>query len=215
MPHGRSTSWEIAMYYSQCVLNSVKPVNPYLLHEKIWQLFPEKDDERRSFLFRVENLGQIGVQHILLQSIHEPQPANGELVLVIKPKEVQFDGITNGASYRFMLRANPTKRIKDSGGKTSNQGKVRVPIIDEDEIIAWLSRQFEGLAEIKAVTLARQDLLYFQKNKGNQNHFGKIQTVTYSGILTVIEAKLLVNKMIEGIGPAKAFGCGLLTLAKI
>ncbi len=114
-----------------------------------------------------------------------------------------------------MLRANPTKRIKDSGGKTSNQGKVRVPIIDEDEIIAWLRRQFEDLAEIKAVTLARQDLLYFQKNKGNQNHFGKIQTVTYSGILTVIEAKLLVNKMIEGIGPAKAFGCGLLTLAKI
>ncbi|CAG0956628.1 CRISPR system Cascade subunit CasE [Methanosarcinales archaeon] len=203
------------MYYSQCVLNSVKPVNPYLLHEKIWQLFPDKADEKRSFLFRVENLGQRGVQHILLMSSYEPQPANGELILLNKPKKVQFDGITNGGNYRFMLRANPTKRIKDSGGKTSNQGKVRVPIIDEEEIIAWLNRQLKDLAEIKAVTLARQDLLYFQKNKGNQNHFGKIQTVTYSGILTVIEAKLLVNKMIEGIGPAKAFGCGLLTLAKI
>jgi len=203
------------MYYSQCVLNSVKPVNPYMLHKKIWNLFPDKADEKRSFLFRVENLGQRGVQHILLQSSYEPQPANGELVLLNKPKKVQFDGITNGASYRFLLRANPTKKIKDSGGKTTNQGKVRVPIIDEDEIIAWLSRQFEGLAEIKAVTLAQQDLLYFRKNKGNQNHVGKIQTVTYSGILRVLGSESLVNKMKDGIGPAKAFGCGLLTLAKI
>ena len=203
------------MYYSQCVLNSVKPVNPYLLHKKIWNLFPDKADEKRSFLFRVENQGQKGVQHILLQSSYEPQPANGELVLLNKPKKVQFDGITNGASYRFLLRANPTKRIKDSGGKTTNQGRVRVPIIDESEIIAWLSRQFEGLAEIKAVTLAQQDLLYFRKDKGNQNHVGKIQTVTYSGILTVVESESLVNKMKDGIGPAKAFGCGLLTLAKI
>jgi CRISPR system Cascade subunit CasE len=203
------------MYFSQCVLNSVKPVNPYMVHKKIWNLFPDKADEKRSFLFRVENLGQKGVQHILLQSSYEPQPANGELVLLNKPKKVQFDGITNGASYRFLLRANPTKKIKDSGGKTTNQGKVRVPIIDEDEIIAWLSRQFEGLAEIKAVTLAQQDLLYFHKNKGNQKHVGKIQTVTYSGILTVVESESLVNKMKDGIGPAKAFGCGLLTLAKI
>lgn len=186
-----------------------------MLHKKIWNLFPDKADEKRSFLFRVENLGQKGVQHILLQSSYEPQPANGELVLLNKPKKVQFDGITNGANYRFLLRANPTKKIKDSGGKTTNQGKVRVPIIDEDEIIAWLSRQFEGLAEIKAVTLAQQDLLYFRKDKGNQNHVGKIQTVTYSGILTVVESESLVNKMKDGIGPAKAFGCGLLTLAKI
>jgi len=203
------------MYYSKCVLNSIKPVNPYLLHKIIWQMFPDKGDEKRSFLFRVENLGERGVQHILLQSSDEPQPANGELVLLNNPKKVQFDGISNGASYRFLLRANPTKRIKDAGGKTTNQGKVRVPIIDEDEIIAWLSRQFEGIVEIKAVTLARQDLLYFRKDKGNQKHVGKIQTVSYSGILTVIESESLVNKMIEGIGPAKAFGCGLLTLAKI
>ncbi|MCK5546575.1 MAG: type I-E CRISPR-associated protein Cas6/Cse3/CasE [Rhodospirillaceae bacterium] len=203
------------MYYSQYMLNSVKHVNPYLLHKIIWQLFPDQADEERSFLFRVENLGQKGAQHILIQSSYEPQPVNDELVLLNRPKKVQFEGIKNGASYRFLLRANPTKRIKDSGGKTTNQGRVRVPIIDEDEIIAWLSRQFEGIAEIKAVTLAQQDLLYFRKDKGNQNHVGKIQTVTYSGILTVVESESLVNKIKEGIGPAKAFGCGLLTLAKI
>jgi len=203
------------MYYSQCVLNSVKPVNPYLLHKKIWNLFPNKADENRSFLFRVENLGQRGVQHILLQSNHQPESAGGDLLLLKQAKEVQFDGITNGASYRFLLRANPTKKIKDEKGKTTNQGKVRVPIIDEQEIIAWLNRKFEGIAESEAVTLVQQDLLYFQKNKGDQKYTGKIQTVTFSGVLKVIESELLIKKIKEGIGPAKAFGCGLLTLARI
>lgn len=202
------------MYFSKCVLNSVKPVNPYLLHKKIWQLFPDKADEKRPFLFRVENLGQRGVQHILLQSSYKPQQVQGELLL-LKSKEVQLNGITNGRRYQFLLRANPTKKIKDISGKTTNQGKVRVPIIDETEIIAWLNRQFEGIAEIEAVTLVQQDLLYFKKDKENQKHVGKIQTVTYSGILTVKEAEPLINKIKEGIGPAKAFGCGLLTLAKI
>lgn len=202
------------MYFSKCVLNSVKPVNPYLLHKKIWQLFPDKADEKRPFLFRVENLGQRGVQHILLQSSYKPQQVQGELLL-LKSKEVQLNGITNGRRYQFLLRANPTKKIKDISGKTTNQGKVRVPIIDETEIIAWLNRQFEGIAEIEAVTLVQQDLLYFKKDKENQKHVGKIQTVTYSGILTVKEAEPQINKIKEGIGPAKAFGCGLLTLAKI
>ncbi|MCK5009490.1 MAG: type I-E CRISPR-associated protein Cas6/Cse3/CasE [Deltaproteobacteria bacterium] len=202
------------MYFSKCVLNSTKPVNPYLLHKKIWQLFPGKADEKRPFLFRVENLGQRGVQHILLQSSYKPQQVQGELLL-LKSKEVQLNGITNGRKYQFLLRANPTKKIKDISGKTTNQGKVRVPIIDETEIIAWLNRQFEGIAEIEAVTLVQQDLLYFKKDKGNQKHVGKVQTVTYSGILTVMEAEPLINKIKEGIGPAKAFGCGLLTLAII
>ena len=202
------------MYYSQCVLNSVKPVNPYLLHKKIWKLFPDKADEERFFLFRVENLGQRGVQHILLQSTYQPQPTDGDLLLLNKPKEVKFDGITGG-SYRFLLRANPTKKIKDEKGKTTNQGKVRVRIIDEGEIISWLIRKLEGIAEIEAVTLVQQDLLYFQKSKGSQKHTGKIQTVTFSGVLKVIDSELLIKKIEEGIGPAKAFGCGLLTLAKI
>lgn len=204
----------MAMYFSQCVLNSVKPVNPYLLHEKIWRLFPGKDDEKRTFLFRVENLGQRGVQHILLQSSCQPQPADGDLLL-LKSKEIKLDSIQNGRSYKFLLRANPTKKIKDIGGKTTNQGKVRVPIIDEEEIFAWLNRQFDGIAEINAVTLAQQDLLYFNKDKGGQKHIGKIQTVTFSGILTVTKVELLVNRIKEGFGTAKAFGCGLLTLAII
>ncbi|MDD4804780.1 MAG: type I-E CRISPR-associated protein Cas6/Cse3/CasE [Candidatus Pacebacteria bacterium] len=202
------------MYFSKWLLDSGKPIDPYQLHKKIWQLFPGKADEERSFLFRVEKAGQRCAQQILLQSVYPPQATSNELLLLKKPKEIHFE-IKSGGRYRFMLCVNPTKRINDKDGKTENQGKVRVPIIDEAEIIAWLKRQFEGSAEINAVELTQRNLIHFRKTKEDQVHFGKIQTVTFLGILTVTDSELLIGKITKGIGPAKSFGCGLLTLAKI
>ena len=204
------------MYLSQCVLNSVRPTNPYQLHKKIWRLFPEQAGEQRSFLFRVENLGQVGVQKILLQSRYKPQAALGDLLL-LQSKEMTLTGINKQSKLRFMLRANPTKKIKDQQGKLTNQGKVRVPLIDEKEIMAWFKRQLQECADISddELSILRQDLLSFRKSNDRQQHFGKIQTVTYSGIMMVSDHRLLIDKIDSGIGPAKAFGCGLLSIAKI
>lgn len=202
------------MYFSKWLLDYRKPIDPYQLHKIIWQLFPDKADEERSFLFRVEKAEQKCAQQILLQSSCPPQAVSNELSLLKKPKEIHFE-IKSGGRYRFMLCANPTKRINDKDGKAKNQGKVRVPIIDEAEIVAWLKRQFEGSAEIDAVELTQKNLIHFHKSNKDQAYFGKIQTVTFLGILTVTDSELLIEKIAKGIGPAKAFGCGLLTLAKI
>lgn len=204
------------MYLSQCVLNSVRATNPYQLHKKIWRLFPEQDGEQRSFLFRVENLGQAGAQKILLQSRYKPQAASGDLLL-LQSKEINLAGINMQSRLKFILRANPTKKIKDQQAKLTNQGKVRVPLIDEQEIMAWFKRQLQECADISddELSILRQDLLSFRKSNDGQQHFGKIQTVTYSGIMTVSNHRLLTDKIFAGIGPAKAFGCGLLSIAKV
>lgn len=204
------------MYLSQCVLNTARPINPYQLHKKIWRLFPDQENDLRSFLFRVENLGQLGVQKILLQSEYQPQPATGDLLL-LQTKELNLDGIKAQPKLRFMLRANPTKKIKDQNGKQGNQGKVRVALINEQEIIAWLKRQLHDCVEISdhEISILRQDLLTFRKLKEKQQHFGKIQTVTYTGLINVSNHEQLKNKIYTGIGPAKAFGCGMLSIAKV
>lgn len=201
------------MYFSKWLLKSNKPVDPYQLHKMIWQLFPDKADDERSFLFRVENTRQKCEQHILLQSLSKPQAASRELLMLKEPKEVHLD-VKAGNRYRFMLCANPTKKITDKDGKTHNQGKVRVPLIHDEEIVAWLKRQLVGSAEVDSIELVQKNLLHFYKNKSGDKHVGKIQTVTFLGTLTVEEPELLVTKISSGIGPAKAFGCGLLTLAK-
>ncbi len=204
------------MYLSQCILNTARPVNPYLLHKKIWKLFPGQQGEERSFLFRVENLGQAGAQKILLQSRYKPQAATGDLLL-LQSKDLNLAGLKAQSKLRFMLRANPTKKIKDQKGKQSNQGKVRVPLIDELEIMSWLKRQLQNCADINdnELSILRQDLLSFRKSKDKQQYFGKIQTITYTGLLTVDDHVMLINKIYSGFGPAKAFGCGLLSIAKV
>lgn len=203
------------MYLSQCILNTVRPVDPYQLHKKIWRLFPGQKDEERTFLFRVENMGEVGAQRILLQSKDKPQAASGDLLL-LQSKEIDFLSVKTQSKLRFMLMANPTKKINDKSGKQTNQGKVRVPLIDELEIINWLKRQLQDCAIVNdnELTILRKDLLAFRKVKDKKQHFGKIQTVTYAGIMMVSDPELLIKKIESGFGPAKSFGCGMLSIAK-
>lgn len=201
------------MYLSKCMLNSSKPINPYLYHGEIWKLFPDRPKDKRDFLFRVENLGKREPQKILLQSKEMPISNEENLITLIDTFEAENEklkkNIHKGKLLKFLIRANPTKRIKDET-KTKNQGRVRVPLIDESEMKSWLGRQFEGAAKLREVMINGRNILYFRKG----NHAGKTVTVTYSGLLEVNDTGELLKKIEAGIGPAKAFGCGLLSLAR-
>jgi CRISPR system Cascade subunit CasE len=42
-----------------------------------------------------------------------------------------------------------------------------------------------------------------------------LHTATFEGLLQVTDVQLLAERLLGGIGPAKAYGCGLLTLAPV
>jgi len=195
------------MFLSKCVLNTSRQINAYQLHREIWKLFPGRTDDKRDYLFRVENLGQKAPQQILLQSLTRPVTDKGELLIVSQSKKVALR-IRTGQMLRFMVRANPTKRIKEEN-KTGNQGRVRVPIIDEDEMSVWFQRQLRDAAVIHELMINGQNTIYFRKGSDT----GKIVAITYLGLLEVKDEKKLLNNIEKGIGPAKSFGCGMLSIA--
>ena len=195
------------MFLSKCLLNTSGPINSYQLHQEIWKLFPGRPDTRRDYLFRVENLGQKAPQQILLHSLTTPVAGQGKLVMLSLPKNVALN-LRPGQLLRFMIRANPTKRIKEDN-KIKNQGRVRVPIIDEEEMSMWLQRQLQEVAVIHEMMINGQNLLYFRKGSNT----GKFVAITFSGLLEVKNEKNLLKLIEKGIGPAKAFGCGMLSLA--
>lgn len=47
------------------------------------------------------------------------------------------------------------------------------------------------------------------------NYAGKLSTVTYEGALTVVDPQVLTFHLENGVGPAKAFGCGLLIVRRV
>jgi len=54
-------------------------------------------------------------------------------------------------------------------------------------------------------------VLNFRKPKENRS--GKIQPVVFDGVLTVDDADVFLALIRKGIGPAKSFGCGMMSLA--
>jgi len=188
------------MYLSKVEIDMYEIRNPYEMHRLIWRLFPGGPDIERPFLYRTEAVRQ-GKMSLLLQSILRPDDRAEGIGLLEEPKA--FDPVLRrGGLFSFLLRANPVKRLKEA--------RCRVPLIREDEQRAWLERKLLGAAQPLEVRIDRRNTLWFSKAK----KVGKIVTVTYSGILEVKDTESLMALVRSGIGPAKGFGCGLLSLAR-
>lgn len=204
------------MYLSKIHIPWPQAQNPYQLHQALWRLFPGHEDADREFLFRVEQLQRGVGAHILMQSTIQPQSVDQSPVILNWREYVV--NIQNGQRLRFRLRANPIKTIKDSSkGTIEKQGKtftktVRVPLVHEEQQQAWLERKLQSFAQLESLIVQPEPVLYFRKAKEGRS--GKIQTVIFDGILTVTNAEVLSQEIRQGIGPAKAFGCGLLSIAR-
>ncbi|EMM72240.1 CRISPR-associated protein Cas6/Cse3/CasE, subtype TIGR01907-like protein [Leptospira weilii str. 2006001855] len=92
----------------------------------------------------------------------------------------------------------------------------RVGIYHEKELLDWLSRKGNdnGFSLVNAAVEYQSD---FSANKIKGSSFPsipKIHTVTFSGILKITDPTQFKFAYTKGIGSGKAFGCGMLLLAK-
>ncbi|HEC26988.1 MAG TPA: type I-E CRISPR-associated protein Cas6/Cse3/CasE [Gammaproteobacteria bacterium] len=198
------------MYLSRVVLTGEHLHNLYEIHRALWQAFPCDPDQVRDFLFRVEKRETCQVQ-VLLQSQRMPEDRKKNIrVLATKTFNLSMP---EGSFLRFMLIANPVKTIADEQGRLNNKGdvkKCRVPLIKEDEQVEWLKRKLDDAALANGLEIEKQTPVYFRKN----HRRGKIQPFAFKGLLQIQDSKLFEDLIRQGIGPAKAFGCGLLSLAR-
>ena len=198
------------MYLSKVVLTGAARRNPYEMHRALWRLFPEQPEAERDFLFRLEQDSRDGAL-ILLQSARCPTGPTRE-VRVLAAKEFSLP-VVSGQRLRFLLVANPVRTISDGQGRLNSRGEVkkcRVPLIRDDEQRAWLQRKLAAAAVPEEFDVDPKLPLHFRK----EGMAGKIRPVTFHGTLRVEELELLHRLVVEGVGPAKAFGCGLLSLAR-
>jgi CRISPR system Cascade subunit CasE len=65
------------------------------------------------------------------------------------------------------------------------------------------------------VVITARERLSFTKNTTYTGPRVSLVTATYEGRLRVTDVQMLREKLLDGIGPAKAYGCGLLTLAPL
>lgn len=222
------------MYLSRLILNprsrqvQRELADPYEMHRTICRAFPDanfKDNEPSGILFRVEVHPQSGAPTLLVQSQYKPDWS----FLLADRKNYLLDeaalplGVENpawkevqpkfrpGQTLAFRLRANPTVKKDREGHK---QGR-RVGLYREEEQLAWLQRKIEaaGARLLSARLTGKAELrgkLFTEKDDARRMRFVSTQ---FDGVLQVEDPQLFERHLVAGIGSAKGFGFGLLSVA--
>jgi CRISPR system Cascade subunit CasE len=210
------------MYLSRVEVSWESAKNPYNLHRAIWKLFPGSEREsrataeesRQGFLFRVEQNEPGRPAIVMMQSRRAPQKV-AEHARVLASKEFNPQP-SQGQRLAFILVANPIKTINDKDGRLNKKGEIkkcRVPLIKEEQQIQWLQDRLKGIATPEAVSVRILAPIFFYKQKEKCN--GKLVPILFEGILRIENSEALVKVLEDGIGPAKAFGCGLMLVKRI
>lgn len=200
---------------------------PYELHRTLAHAFPTLDGQdyraHHGVLFRLEAITPgYARPSVLVQSVTLPNwnllPAD---YCARFPEHKEVNPVfTTGQTLGFRLLANPTKKEARPG---QSQGR-RVALTDVsqgDELSPaqqWLRRKGEiggfdllhVLSEGFRLNEFRQSPTASQRSKQQIPHYG----VRFDGLLRVRDPQLLAEVVSQGIGSAKAFGFGLLSLMK-
>lgn len=180
----------------------------YEMHRTLTRAFAtaEQADPAR-FLWRLETGNNAwATPVVLIQSAHmgnwsalQLPPNYLHREIESKPVDLQTL-VEEGRCYRFRLLANPT---------VARHGK-RYGLASEQEQRSWLCRQGERHGfEIDAALVTASDVMVSRKGDDRIN----LQRASFEGRLYVREQKAFNVALVQGIGPGKAFGCGLLSVA--
>lgn len=141
-----------------------------------------------------------------------------ELPFAVRDYRRLLDRLEKGQAYRFRLTANPTHSPR-AEGSDQRRGK-RLAHVTHAQQLEWLTGRVEALG-IRLLELAGgggPDVLVTARDRVTFRHDrGKVTlgVATFDGRLQVADPDRLRDVLVTGVGPAKAYGCGLLTLAPI
>jgi CRISPR system Cascade subunit CasE len=212
-------------------------MHPYEMHRTLMRAFPRVDDAKQSnvrqkfgVLFRTEHSTPTSEVNVFVQSSIEPDWSfldnlKSYLYIPLVDNSYQCKEITNainkisdGQILRFRLKANPVKRV----GKQDDplKGK-RVELTRHDDQVDWLVRRGRGIDQGKTggfdilpdVKVCAEEKVSGRKKTELGIHQMTHHTVLFEGKLKVTDKRSFIHTLTQGVGPGKAVGCGLMTVA--
>lgn len=210
------------MYFSRIELNQQRRetlralASPQIIHAAVEAGFSTANQAEERILWRLDKLGH--ALYLMVLSSRRPDFTSTveqfgwpvvEQTWETRNYDVLLERIEAGQRWQFRLCANPTKSIV---GEKGQRGKVCG--LNQQEQHDWLTARMEknGFLLVQdefAVTQRTQQKF----RRGNQTV--TLSTACYEGVLTVNNVSLFQKALVCGIGRAKAYGCGLLTVAGI
>ena len=180
----------------------------YRLHQLVMKGFVAYSSTDR-VLYRVEPEERNGQVTVLVQSLKMPDwscfaDANSGVASArVKDFSTTFKA---GDTFGFRLRANPV---------VTRDGK-RHGLIRDESLLEWLGKKEKNIgARFCSVSVIDEGYVTGSKISQEKQHRMSLKIARFEGALEVVDPAAFEEIFSSGIGPAKAFGCGLLSLARV
>ncbi|GAB1646740.1 type I-E CRISPR-associated protein Cas6/Cse3/CasE [Krasilnikovia sp. MM14-A1259] len=201
--------------------------SPQAMHAGVLAGFPTVEDHTRAGARTLWRLDQSTDRQITLYIVSPGRPDLTHLVeqagwpaidtWTTRPYQPFLATLQDGQHWAFRLTANPVR----SGRRTDGADTQRYGHLTADQQVRWLTDR----AERHGFTITDQadgqpNLLLHQRQtlRFVRNHGQRpvtVITATYDGVLTIQDTQTFRTVLTGGIGHARAYGCGLLTLAPL
>lgn len=192
----------------------------YALHRAVWDLFDDRPDRRRDFLYRLDSRN--GKPLLWTLSSREPEAPPG--LWKVEAREVA-PRLRPGDLLEFTVRVNPVvtrdgkrhdvvmDRKRRTSWKTATAAE-RQPeaALVQEALSEWLTARSDRLgAGVRSLRADGYRVTRFPKPSGKEVQLGLCDL---TGVLEVVEPDRFLDAWSTGLGPAKGFGCGLLLIRR-
>ncbi|MBF0180644.1 MAG: type I-E CRISPR-associated protein Cas6/Cse3/CasE [Magnetococcales bacterium] len=189
----------------------------YQLHQLMWRLFSGDATARRDFVFRAIEGADLLACYLV--SSRPPRDLDGVWRVQTKPYAPQ---LTVGERLIFSLRVNPVVTRKSGLDGKSRRHDVVMDAKKRQEGTggeiqtagaAWLKER-AGRCGFQMDSVVVEGYRQHRLRQGGQGREIRFSTLDFEGLLTVTDPAALRRALLQGIGPAKGFGCGLLLVRR-
>jgi CRISPR system Cascade subunit CasE len=203
--------------------------SPQAMHAAVMASFPGRlaDRTEQRVLWRLDPAP--GVAHLYVVAPEEPdfthlvEQAGWPTLPTWHTRDYEpfLSRLEKGSAWSFRLTANPTRSAAPAGGGESKRfGHVTVAQQQDWLVARSAAAGFELIPATGPDGIDRPEHGLVVRNRSVDRFRRGSGTVTLSratfeGALVVRDAAAVRRALISGIGPAKAYGCGLLTLAPL
>lgn len=196
--------------------------SPIFRHRAVMHLFPQIDAEnpraKAAILFRLDTTAG-AAPYFLIQSAVEPRQAEGA-----ETKLIELPSPEVGSTVAFRLAVNAIKR--QQGGKNEERVSSRtftpVPFDGETQetdkglsMTGWLQQKLSPALENLEIINHQRAVLGADRLGRRTASTPTIQVDTVDGFARINDAELLQHLLFHGVGRAKSYGCGLLTIRQL
>ncbi len=202
--------------------------SPQAMHAAVLSGFARPDDHTRADARTLWRVDQHLDRQVTLYILSPGQPDLTHLVeqagwpttetWLTRPYQPFLDTLQAGQQWAFRLTANPTRSGRKTADAPDTQRFGAVTVAHQAE---WLRSRGEqhgfsiaGQADGNPnLVIHQRQTRAFTRNRGERPV--TLVTATYDGVLTIDKVEGFRTILTTGIGHAKAYGCGLITLASL